>query len=130
MGDFERSTTVGVGADAAFAYLSDPDHAPEYVSAMTLVDSIAIDGELPPEAEERDRDAAPEVRFLADAAARRVEWGLGGADYSGSMSVTPGTTSTSQITLRLHLRDDADPGAVERMLDQTVRNLQRLLSGR
>jgi Polyketide cyclase / dehydrase and lipid transport len=128
--DFERSTTVGVGADAAFAFLSDPSRVSEYVSPMTLDDSIAVDGdpEAPDEPDAGERLA--EAHFLADAATRTVEWGMPGEPYQGSFTVTPGTTSTSQITIRLHVRDDADSAAVERVLGQSVRSLQRLLSGR
>jgi hypothetical protein len=130
MADFERSTTVGVGADAAFAFLSDPRRVPDYVTAMHFDEAIAVDGD--PEAEIDDAEIRPvgEARFLADAAARRVEWGMADRDYGGSATVTAGTASTSQVTLRLHVRDDADTAEIERLLDQTVRNLQRLLSGR
>jgi Polyketide cyclase / dehydrase and lipid transport len=130
MADFERSTTVGVGADAAFAYLSDPEHLPQYVSAMALVDDVAVDGDPAVEPERDAREVAPEARLLADAATRTVEWGRPGADYGGSMSVAVGTASTSQVVIRLHVRDDADRAGIDRMLDETVRNLQRLLSGR
>jgi len=130
MAEYERSTTVGVGADAAFAFLSDPEHLPQYVSAMALVDAVAVDGDPGAEPERDAREVAPEARFLADAATRRIEWGLPGAEYGGSMTVTQGTASTSGVTIRLHIRDDADRDGVEKMLDQTIRSLQRLLSGR
>jgi hypothetical protein len=128
--EFERSTTVGVGADAAFAFLSDPEHLPQYVSAMALVDDVAVDGDPEAAPEREAREIAPEARLLADAATRRIEWGEPGAAYGGSMTVSPGTASTSGLTIRLRVRDDADQAAIERMLDQAVRNLQRLLSGR
>ena len=142
MANFERTTTVGVGADAAFALFADPLRLPEYVGPMTHVGSTAIDGD--PNAEPEDeagvgggaglrRPAAPavaEARFLADAARRRVEWGLPGAEYSGSIEVAAGTPSTSQVTIRLRVRDDAPAVEIERVLDQAVRNIGRLLSGR
>jgi hypothetical protein len=44
--------------------------------------------------------------------------------------VAAGTPSTSRVTINLHLRDEAGTDAVEKVLDQTIRNIQRLLSGR
>ncbi len=131
MADFERTTTVGVGADAAFAYLSDPAHVSDYVAPMTHDDSWAIDGD--PEAEEEGEgsgEAIAQARFSTDTANRRIEWGMPDGGYGGSMTVERGTASTSQVTIRLHLRDDADQAAVEKVLGQSVRSLQRLLSGR
>src|SRR6478752_5108944 len=67
MADYERSTTVGVGADAAFAFLADPSNLDEYVGPITHVDSIAIGGD-PAEADASDEaDPAAEAHFLADA---------------------------------------------------------------
>jgi hypothetical protein len=128
MADFERSATVGVGADAAFALFADPERLPEYVAAIRLEETIAVDGD--PEAEVEGRPDARETRFIADRAARRVEWGMPGGDYHGSVTVSEGTPSTCGVTLRLHLRDDAGPAEVNLMLDQTIRNIQRVLAVR
>lgn len=122
--DLERSTTVGMGADAAFAVLADPLRIPEYVPLVTHVDSTAEDGTEPAPA------SARETRFFADATARVVEWGEAGAAYSGSMTIEPGTASTSQLTIRLHVRDDADRARTDAFMDQAARNLRRILSGR
>jgi hypothetical protein len=125
MADYERSTTVGVAADAAFAFLADPANLAEYVGPITHVDSIAIDGD-PAEVEaSNEADAASEAHFLADAGSRRVEWGRD--EYSGSATVEADSSSISTITFRLHVRDDADPDAVRAMLDQAARTVQRLL---
>lgn len=122
--DLERSTTVGMGADAAFAVLADPLRIPEYVPLVAHVESTAEDGTEPAPA------SARETRFFADAAARVVEWGDRGAAYSGSMTIEPGTASTSQLTVRLHVRDDADRARIEEYMDQAARKLRLLLSGR
>jgi hypothetical protein len=129
MADFERSTTVGVGGDAAFAFLADPSRLAEYVPALTHVESIAIDGELGDGTDPEAGKAGHQARFIADSATRRIEWGSGGA-YGGSATVTPGTASTSQVALRLHFGDDIDTTEVEGMLDEAIRNLRRLLTGR
>jgi hypothetical protein len=129
MADFERSTTVGVGADAAFAYLADPSRLGEYVPTMTHVESIAIDGELGDDPDPEAGTAGHQARFVADSASRRIEWGSGDA-YRGSATVSPGTASTSQVVLRLHFGDEVDTPEVDRLLDEAMRNVRRLLSGR
>lgn len=124
MVDLERTTTVGMGADAAFAVLADPARVPEYVPVVTHVESVVEEGDSPVAV----ADGGGEARFFVDAAARRIEWGMPGADYSGSMTIATGTTSTSQLTVRLHLRDDADKAKVEEILDQAMRGMRRLLT--
>jgi hypothetical protein len=130
MVDFERSTTVGVDADRAFAFLADPLRVPDYVPMVTLVDSTAVDGELDAEADLHERGGASGARFFADRDSRRVEWGRSGTEYVGSIEVAEGTRSTSQVTIRLHTRADADAAEINRVLDEVLRNLRRLLSGR
>jgi hypothetical protein len=130
MADFEQGITVTVGADTAFGVLSDPVRLPDYVPTMQLVDSIALEGELDLDADVAARDGAPEARFFADTATRRIEWGRPGADYEGSIDVTEGTSRTSGVKIRLHTRDDADLDEVRRVFDATVLNIRRLLSGR
>ena len=130
MADLEKSITVTVGADAAFDILSDPLRLPDYVATMRLEDSIAVEGELDLDAELEERDGATEAGYLADSRARRLEWGRPGADYGGSITVAEGTTRTSTVKIHLRTRDDADPVAVQRVFDETVANIRRLLSGR
>jgi hypothetical protein len=129
MADFERTTTVGVGADAAFALLGDPARLADYVPAMTHVESLAVDGDLGDEADLEGEPADRQARFVADPATRRVDWGTEGG-YHGSAIVTPGTASTSSVTVRLHFPAGMDVARVDELLDQTARNLRRLLSGR
>ena len=130
MTDFERRATVGVGADAAFEFLAEPAHLPAYVVGITLVEASAIDGDPNAEPEAGAPEPAPQAHFLADRKARRVEWGLPGSDYSGSAEVTSLMASMSTVTIRLHTRDGADSAAVNKALDQTVKNLQRQITGR
>lgn len=131
MADFERNTMVGVEADLAFAFLSDPRRIPEYVATVTHVESIAIDGDPNAEVDAAERREAGEARFFADTKTRRIEWGRPGTAYSGSIDIETGTIpDTSQVTIRLRTSDESDRAQIERVLDQTVRNIQRLLSGR
>jgi len=130
MAEFERTTTVGVGADAAFAFFADPQRIPDYVPTMVHVDTIAVDGGESIEPDPTGRQDTDEARFLADRAARRVEWGRPGTAYAGSVTVAEGTPSTCQVTVRLHMRDDVDAAGVDRMLDETLRNIRRAVPGR
>ena len=132
MAEFERTTTVGVGADAAFAFFADPQRIPEYVPTMVHVETIAVDGADPaePDPDGTGSRGEDEARFFVDKAARRVEWGRPGTDYAGSIEVAPGTASTCQVTLRLHTRDDVDAAGVDRMLDEALRNIRRAVSAR
>ena len=125
MVDFERTFTVGVGADAAFAYLADPVHLPDYLPTVAHVDSIAIDGADEPDAE----STGEPTRFFPDAGARRIEWGVPGSGYEGSFAVEPGTTSTCQVTIRLRLRDDVPAEEIERMLAQAARSIGSKVRG-
>ena len=115
------------GADAAFDFLSDPVRLPEYVPALRLEDSTAVEGELDADADLAERDGAPDAGFLADRKTRHMEWGRAGSPYGGSIDVAAGTTSTSAITIRLRTRDDADEAAVNRVVDEAVSSIRRLL---
>ncbi len=130
MAEFERTTTVGIGADAAFAVLADPARLPQYAPTVTHVETTVVDGAAEEEANARTSPGIPEARFFADRAGRRVEWVVPNADYEGAVVVDVGTASTSQVTIRLRTRDDGGHPHLERMLEDTVRNLRRLLSRR
>lgn len=123
--NFERTFTVGVGADAAFAYLADPVHLPDYLPTVVHVESIAIDGADDPETEATGEP----TRFLPDAHSRRIEWGRPDSGYEGAFTVEAGTTSTCQVTIRLHLRDDAPAEEIERMLAQAARSIGSKVRG-
>jgi hypothetical protein len=127
--DFERTTTVGRGADAVFALLADVGTVPGYVPLVTHVETIVEDGS-PAALEALPREGLGEVRFVPDAAARRIEWGAPGSPYHGSITVEAGTTSTSDVTIRLHTRDDLDRAQVEAYLEQAVRGIRRIVAGR
>jgi hypothetical protein len=127
MADLERTFTVLTGADAAFDYLADPLHLPEYVPVMQLEDSVAVEGELDVDADLRERDGAPAAGFVADRRTRRIEWGRPDADYGGSIEIAAGTTSTASVTVHLRTRDDADEAEVAKVLDQAIASIRRQL---
>ena len=130
LAEFEKQFTVTTGADRAFDYLADPVRLPEYVPTLRLDDSTAVEGELDVDADLAGRNGAAAAGFVADRTTRRIEWGRPERGYGGSIEVTPGTTNTAAVVLRLHTRDDADAEQVTRTFDQTVANIRRVLSAR
>jgi carbon monoxide dehydrogenase subunit G len=130
LADLERTFIVMTPPEAAFDILSDPVRLPEYVPTLRLEDSIAIEGEADADAVMAKRDGAPEAGFAADRKTRTMTWGRPEHDYHGSITVTDSTSSTANVTVRLHTRDDADAEAVGRVFDQSVASIRRILSGR
>jgi hypothetical protein len=130
MADFERTTTVGAAADAAFTFFADPQRITDWVPTTAHVETIVVDGADPAGPDPAGSRDGDEARFFADRTARRIEWGRPGTGYAGSIVVAEGTASTSQVTLRLHTRDDVDAAGVDRMLDEALRNIRRAVSGR
>jgi hypothetical protein len=128
--EFERRTTVWVGPDEAFEFFADPANLPLYVPTVQLEEAIAVDGDPSAEPDREAGAAAGEARFVPDRAARRVEWGIPGEAYGGSIEIAPGTASSSDVTIRLHTRDDVDEEQVRQMIEQVVRTIGRHLSGR
>jgi hypothetical protein len=116
--------------EAAFDILSDPMRLPDYVPTLRLEDSIAIEGESDADAVMAERGGAPEAGFVADRTTRTMTWGRPERDYHGAITVTESTSSTANVTVRLHTRDDADSDAVGKAFDQSVAAIRRVLSGR
>lgn len=129
MPDFEKRVTVAVDAETAFNFLADPGRLPVWVVGMRLEDAVAVEGDPALQDEGEAHTDAPEARFLPNRAARTVEWGIPGGEYSGSATVGTLMASMSTVTVRLHLPDGADQKAVEAALDQSVKNLQRQITG-
>lgn len=117
-------------ADRSFELLSDPMHLADFVPIVDLQDSTAVDGELDVDADLEERQGAPGAGFVADTRTRHIDWGRPGADYGGSLEVAELTARTARVTLRLRTRDDADQAEVERVVDATIANIRRVLSGR
>ncbi len=130
LAELERTFIVLAGADVAFAVLADPTRVPEYVSTVRLENTTAVDGDLDVDADVATRDGAPDAGFKADRGTRTISWGRPGSDYGGSMVVTPGGTTSCNVTIRLRVRDDADTEAVTRVLEQSVSSIRRVASGR
>lgn len=120
------------GADTTFELLSDPGRLADYVPTLRLEDSIAIEGEADPddEAALAERGGAPEAGFVADRKTRTISWGRPDHDYAGSIVVAEGTTSTANVTVRIHVRDDADEAAVRRVFDEALSKIRSLVMRR
>jgi hypothetical protein len=126
MADYERSVTVAADPDEAFASLADRRNLPRYVA--TMVEAEARQGdELHVAANVQGHREEGEAHLHADAGARRMEWG-GAPDsgYRGSLEVEPAGKG-STVTIRIHVVHDADEGEVNRALDETAANIERLL---
>ena len=116
------------GADAVFELLSDPLRLPDYVPTLQLEDSIAIEGEADPDdaAALAERDGAPEAGFVADRKTRTMTWGRPDRDYSGSIVVAESTSTSANVTVRIHTRVDVDDAAVGRVFDEALSSIRRL----
>jgi uncharacterized protein YndB with AHSA1/START domain len=125
MAEYERTATIRARATDAFEYLSDPRHLPEYVATMTGAQP-AGQGQLRVAAEVEGRHEEGEATFRADPRIRRLEWGREGHDYRGWLSVAEsGGEASSSVTIHLETHDDSDPSEIERVLDETLANIER-----
>jgi hypothetical protein len=125
MTELERTVTLLVSADAAYAFLSDPAHLAAYVPVMEHVDTEVID-----ETEATDPPADPPPgpsRFFADARTRTVEWSAQGAGLELVITVEQGTSRTSQVAVRLTADDAADRTTLDGILDEIVASLRRVI---
>ena len=126
MTDFERTATVASTPDDAFRFLSDPGNLPRYVAMMSAAQPEGRD-RLHVAADVQGRHEEGDARFRTDASARRVEWGGEGADGYGGWLQVVAAPAGSRITLHLHVQHDQDEAEINRTLDETVANIQRLL---
>ena len=128
MADFERSATIQASADQTYEYLADPRHMPEYVAMMTEARE-ARGGHLRVAADVQGRHEEGEAMFVADDAARRLEWGREGHEYHGWLAVTGLTgASTSTVTIHLETHEETDTELVEGAIDETMANIGRVMS--
>lgn len=128
MAEFERSATIHASADATYEYLADPRHMPEYVAMMTQATEAPGD-RLHVEADIDGRHESGEAMFVADPAARRLEWGREGHEYHGWLGVAGfDGAETSTVTIHLETHDETNAGEVERALDETMVNIERAMS--
>ena len=129
MPDFERSTRVAADPEAAFRFLADPSNLPRYVA--TMVFARPEEGEhLRVAAEVEGRHEEGEARFRTAPSQRRIEWGAeDGGKYGGWLQVLEAGDGAT-VTIHLHMEHDQDEAEVNRVLDETAGNIERLLDTR
>lgn len=128
MPDYTRTVTVAAAPDAVFGVLADPRNLPRYVA--TMVDAEPEQGSrVHVAADVQGRHEEGDADFRTDAAARRMEWsGAGQSGYRGRLEVAAAGDG-STVTIALHVVHDADGGEIDRVLDETVANIERLVDG-
>jgi carbon monoxide dehydrogenase subunit G len=127
MADYERTISVAAAPDAAFAALADPKNLPRYVATMVEAETQRGD-EVRVAADVQGRREEGEAHLHTDSAARRMEWsGAADSGYNGSLQVTP-SDDGSTVSIQIHVVHDADEREINRVLDETAANIERLLS--
>jgi hypothetical protein len=126
MRDFERTTSVAADPDEAFRFLADPSNLPGYVATMSAARPEGA-GRLHVAADVQGRHEEGDARFRADASSRRLEWGAEGSDgYRGWLQVA-GAQGGASVTIHLSVPHDDDEAEINRVLDQTIANIQTRL---
>jgi carbon monoxide dehydrogenase subunit G len=128
MPDYERNVDVAVSPEAAFSFLSDPHNIPRYVATVVEAEPRG-DGTLRIAAEVEGRHEEGDARLDVDSAGRRIEWsGPGDSGYHGSLQVSA-VAEGSSVTLRIHVETEQHEDELNRVLDATAANIERLLQG-
>lgn len=126
MPEYERSAQVTADPDDTFRFLADPANLPRYVASMSLARPEQGD-QLRVAAEVQGRHEEGDAHFSADSTQRRIAWGAeGSSGYRGSIDVTE-ADGGSAVLIRLHIEHAHDESEINRVLDETVSNIERLL---
>ncbi|HZU11513.1 MAG TPA: SRPBCC family protein [Chloroflexota bacterium] len=127
MPEFERTTTVPASPDDAFRVLADPRNLPRYVATMTTSEPTGAD-RLHVAADVEGRHEEGDARFRADREQRRMEWGgESSRGYRGWIQVA-GAGDGASVTIHLFVEHTGDEEEINRVLDESVGNIRRLLS--
>jgi hypothetical protein len=119
---------VNAGPDEAFITLANVDNLPRYVATMTRADETG-NQTLHVAADVEGRHEEGNAAFRPDPARHRIEWGgEDGSRYNGWMQIAP-DGSGSSVTIHLHVPHTGEDAEINRVLDQTVNNIQRLFTG-
>jgi uncharacterized protein YndB with AHSA1/START domain len=126
MPNFERTVTVSASPEEAFQFLAEPRNLPRYVATMSA--ARPEQGErLHVAADVQGRHEEGDARFSADPHQRRISWASGGASsYEGSIDVSAADGGSS-VHIRLHVEHERDVAEINRTMDETVANIERLL---
>lgn len=126
MRDFERTATVARAPDDTFRFLAEPSNLPRYVARMSQArpetgDRVHVAADVQGRHEEGD------AHFRADPVGRRLEWGAQGTGGYGGWLQVADAPGGAGVTIHLHVQHDEDESEINRVLDETVANIERLL---
>jgi uncharacterized protein YndB with AHSA1/START domain len=126
MRDFERTVIVSAAPDEAYRFLADPGNMPGYIATMVLA-RPEEGNRLRVAADVEGRHEEGDARFRTNPGERLLEWGAeDDSHYYGWMRVSPDGNGSS-VTIHLHVARDEDEAEVNRVMDETGQNIQRLL---
>lgn len=127
MADYERTVTVTTAPDAAFRFLTDPSNLPRYIATMVLAEPKE-DEQLRVAAEVQGRHEEGDARVQVDSTVRRMDWSAQSeSGYRGWLQVSP-SGEGSAVTVHIHVARDEDEAEINRVLDETLANAERLLA--
>ena len=128
MPDFERTVIVNTEPEDAFRFLADPTNLPRYVATMSFARPEQGD-RLRVAAEVQGRHEEGGARFTADPVRRHIKWGAEGqTGYWGRIEVAE-RNGGSSVHIRVHVEHEHDEREIDRTMDETVSNIERLLGG-
>jgi hypothetical protein len=129
MAEYERSATVHGTPAVIYAYVADPKHLPGYVAGMVQAAMMGGD-HLHVAADVRRGHEEGNAMFRANPASRRLEWGSDDhPDYHGWLVVADGDANdTSRVTIHISTRNEDDRVEIDAALQQTLANLEAVLS--
>lgn len=130
MTTYSESGSARVGADKAFAYLSDVENLPQYFPRVTSArrtggDTVEVTAHLDsPDAPEEVRG---EAWFRVEPDEHRLTWGAEGPNnYSGQLDLAPEGDGACTVTVRIQT-ENADGDRVQEGLREAVANVAREL---
>jgi hypothetical protein len=125
MPDYDRTVTVSGNVEATYAFLADPQNLPHYVATMVMARPDGSDN-LRVAADVQGRREVGAASFRTDPSAHRISWGAeGDRDYSGWLQVSPSGESVA-VALHLHVPETREQAEIERAIDETMSNIERL----
>ncbi len=119
---YEHSEHVAAAPDAVYQVLRNPDNLVQFVPQLTAI-SPAEGDTVEVQARYEGHTQHGEAWLRSDEAARRVEWGVPGGSYRGSLVVEPDGEG-SKLVLELSTPHDHD---VDKDVVGTLDAIRRLL---
>lgn len=142
MNEYEDSKTIQGSADRVFAFVSDMNNLPKYLS--TLHKATPQSGErIQVQGEANGHPYDSDGYFRVDKAKRRMEWGSDGErKYAGWMEVSEEGRGASQVTVHLSFTPRPDEqqklsqhtgspeATIQEGLQKALESLENLIEGK